>query len=177
MFKDQVQGEQWQRAGRTHGCKSGLCPRSSVRQRLASYPRGPWTLSHGWPHPSLFLPHHAAALCSCLRGCPRTGRERSTQVNEAGRSQKPVRTQGKELSGQSSLRDQTFEGLHSFFCEPCQGDLRRSAMSPWRCATGIQGGDRSWRGAPCSGTSQNFPWRSPRCAVCHKDVHGAPHHL
>lgn len=108
----------------TQGCKGGLCPCSSPRQRLASCLRGPRTLSRGWPRPLLFLPHHEVALCSCVLAAPRTGRERSTQVKEPGRSQKPARTRGRELSSRGSLRDQT-SGAHT-----------ASSVSPARATSG-----------------------------------------
>lgn len=34
-------------------------------------------------------------------------------------------------------------------------------MSLWHCAMEIEGGEASWRGTPWSGTSHNFPQRSP----------------
>lgn len=140
-----------------------------------------WILSHGWPYSPPFLPRHVAALCShgCvfLCVCPRDhrGREEHTGAWD-GEEPEACKDSGEGTEKARLFEVQTFEGPHCLCCEPCQGDLWQSAVSPWQCAMGIQGGDRSWRGAPWSATCHNFPWRSPRCALCHSDVRGDPHH-
>ena len=58
--------------------------------------------------------------------------------------------------------------IDSLCCEPCQGDLRQSAMSLWIWAMEIEGGDSSWRGTSWSGTSHDFSWRPPG-VCCHRE--------
>lgn len=73
------------------GCKHGPFPNSSPNQGLASHPKAPWTLGHGWPHPPPFPPCYvgdSALKHPRIPGCgsvPRPWEERSKQVNEVGR--------------------------------------------------------------------------------------------
>lgn len=180
LFKDQVQREQRQGAWRTNGCKGRPSPNTSPRQGLASRPRSPWVLCHGWPqlHPSCRAMWQLHVKQPHLPGCvsaPGTCEGTSTQVNEMGRSQEPARM--REGSEKTVLVEiPVLWGPTRLCCAPCRGD-RQSAMSLWQHATGIQGGDSSWQGVPWSGTSHNLPWRRPQC-VCHRQrCPWGPHHL
>lgn len=99
----------------------------------------------------------------CIPGwvfAPRTLRGRSTRVKGSRKEPEAGQGLGRKWRRQCSLRYQTFEGQSSLCCKACQGDFQQAAASPWQQAT-FKGGDRSWRGAPWSATSHNFPWRIP----------------